>query len=49
MIKKDRLSVEHHFTRLSLKQQGQLRMKMDAINKQRQTGKFIYDISGNAR
>jgi len=36
MIKKDRLSVEHHFTRLSLKQQGQLRMKMDAINKQRQ-------------
>jgi hypothetical protein len=36
MIKKDRLSVEHHLTRLSLKQQGQLRMKMDAINKQRQ-------------
>ena len=37
MIEKNRLSVEHWLTRLSLKQQGQLRMKMDAINKQRET------------
>ena len=34
MIKNEKLS--HWLTRLSLKQQGQLRMKMDAINKQRQ-------------
>lgn len=34
MIKKQTLS--HWLTRLSLKQQGQLRMKMDAINKQRE-------------
>ena len=34
MIENEKLS--HWLTRLSLKQQGQLRMKMDAINKQRQ-------------